>query len=137
MGYKNKMKNKMKNKTIPANDDHSDLARFLNEACALRFVANFTAEKGVEVLQEGEVTSGVAVDLGGAINVYKNVEESIDHIMSVFLKEGHGLDKDEVLILVDKIMESMRTDGFDVLMFAYEKWMKQTPQLVKKYLKGY
>ena len=96
-----------------------------------------TSKPWVKVLQEGEVTSGVAVDLGGAINVYKNVEESIDHIMSVFLKEGHGLDKDEVLILVDKIMESMRTDGFDVLMFAYEKWMKQTPQLVKKYLKGY
>ena len=123
--------------TIPSKYlDHSDLARFLYEACALRFVAKRVAEKGVEVLQEGEVTSGGAVNIGGAINVCKNIEDYIDYTMSVFLEEGivkdvlNDLNKDELSILVDKIMESKTYHD------VYNEWMEQIPQLVQKYLKG-
>ena len=50
---------------------------------------------------------------------------------------GLGNEAGRVSILVDKIMESMRTDGFDAYDNAYEKWYKQVPQLAEKYLKGY
>ena len=66
----------------------------------------------------------------------------IDYTMSVYLSEGivkdvlNDLDKDELSILIDKIRESMTTDGLDAYYNAYHEWMEQIPQLTQKYLKG-
>ena len=131
--------------TIPAKYlDHSNLARFLDEACVLKHFATFLAEQGVERLQEGEVTSGEAVNLGRAINGLKNFEDAIDIQVKDFVNYINidnmvDLDVSKVDSYMEKVWASTTstdTNGLDGFALEYQKWQEQIPQLAQKYLKG-
>ena len=131
-------------KTIPGKYlDLSDLAKFLRQGLALRSIASWVADEGLEKLQQ-DLTSGQAVIVGQNINAVKNMEFHTIDIMKKLCtliqqkyKNISEQQLDEASHVADEVLKAVQDSHLVGLRKAYHDWQDQIPHILDKYAKGY